>query len=73
MHKVGVRTDGPHAQIKFLKHEIKQKRFRSFFFFFKLGFTPCKAKQTLRGMKLQEKKHNKGYRLQKIFLERTYS
>ena len=35
------------------------------FFFFKLGFTPCKAKQPLRGMELQERKHEKkitGYR-----------
>ena len=31
MHKVGVGTDGPHAQVKFLKQEIKQKRFRSNF------------------------------------------
>ena len=23
MHKVGVGTDGPHAQVKFLKQEIK--------------------------------------------------
>ena len=27
--------------------------------FFKLGFTPCKAEQPLRGMELQEKKHKK--------------
>ena len=25
----------------------------------KLGFTPCKAEQPLRGMELQEKKHKK--------------
>ena len=25
MHKIVVGTDGPHAQIKFLKQEIKQK------------------------------------------------
>lgn len=31
MHKVGAVTGGPHAQIKFLKREIKQKRFRSSF------------------------------------------
>ena len=31
MHKVGVGTDGPHAQIKFVKQEIKQKPFRSNF------------------------------------------
>ena len=29
------------------------------FFFFKLGFTPCKAEQPLRGMELQEKKAQK--------------
>ena len=45
----------------------------TFFFFFKLGFTPCKAEQPLRGMELQEKKHKKNYRIQKICLERTYS
>ena len=27
--------------------------------FFLMGFTPCKAEQPLRGMKLQEKKHKK--------------
>ena len=31
MYKVGVGTDGPHAQIKFLKQEIKQERFQSKF------------------------------------------
>ena len=41
--------------------------------FFSLGFTPCKAEQPLRGMKLQEKKHKKDYKVQKICLERTYS
>ena len=46
-----------------------------FFFFFKLGFTPCKTEEPLQGMELQEKKkkHKKDYRLQKIYLERTYS
>ena len=29
------------------------------FFFFQLGFTPCKAEQPLRGMELKEKKHKK--------------
>ena len=43
----------------------------NFFFFLKLGFTPCKAEQPLRGMELQEKKHKKDYRIQKICLERT--
>ena len=28
-------------------------------YFFKLGFTPCKAEQPLMGMKLQEKKAQK--------------
>ena len=46
---------------------------RFFYFFFKLGFTPCKAEQPLRGMELQEKKHKKDYRIQKICLERKMS
>ena len=40
---------------------------------FKLGFTSCKAEEPLRGMELQEKKHKKDYRIQKICLERSYS
>ena len=40
-------------------------------FFFKLGFTPCKVKQPLRGMELQERKHKEDYRIQEICLERT--
>ena len=28
-------------------------------FFFELGFTKCKAKQPLRGMELQERRHEK--------------
>ena len=28
-------------------------------FFFKLGFTPCKAEQSLQGMELQEKESQK--------------
>ena len=43
-----------------------------FLYIFKLGFTPCKAEQPLQGMELQEKKHKKDYRIQKICLERTY-
>ena len=30
-----------------------------FFFFLKLGFTPCKAEQPLQGMELQEKETQK--------------
>ena len=30
------------------------------YFFLKLGFTPCKAGQPLRGMELQEKESQKG-------------
>ena len=41
--------------------------------FFKLGFTPCKAEQPLRGMELQEKETQKDYSIQEICLERTYS
>ena len=43
----------PPAQIVFLDFEIKFLRQSPFFF--KLGFTPCKAEQPLRGMQLQEK------------------
>ena len=46
-------------------HKIMQQK--------KLGFTPCKAEKPLQGMELQEKKHKKDYRIQKICLERTYS
>ena len=45
---------------------------RFFFLKKKIGI-PCKAEQPLRGMELQEKKHKKDYRIQKICLERTYS
>ena len=38
-----------------------------------MGFTPCKAEQPLHGMALQEKKHEKDYRIEIIYLERTYS
>ena len=41
--------------------------------FFKLGFTPCKAEQLLRGMELQEKEAQKDYSIQEVCLERTYS
>ena len=43
------------------------------FLFSKLGFTPCKAEQPLRGMELQEKEAQKDYSIQEIWLERTYS
>ena len=35
---------------------------RYFLIFFSLGFTPCKAKQPLQGMELQEKEAQKDYR-----------
>ena len=41
--------------------------------FFQLGFTPCKSKQLLRGMELQEKEVQKDSSIQEICLERTYS
>ena len=44
-----------------------------FYFFFLIRITPCKTEQPLQGMELQEKKHKKDYRIQKICLERTYS
>ena len=31
----------------------------AFFFFFKLGFTPCKAEQPLQDMELEEKEPQK--------------
>ena len=40
-------------------------------FFKKMGFTPCKAEQPLRGMRLQEAE--KDYSIQNISLKRTYS
>ena len=42
-------------------------------FFFKLGFTPCKAEQPLWGMELQEKEAQKDERIQEIHVKRTYS
>ena len=41
--------------------------------FFKLGFTPCKAEQPLRGIELQEKDAQKDESIQEICLEITYS
>ena len=43
------------------------------FFFFLNGFTPCKAEQPLRGMKLQEKEPQKDCNILEICLERTQS
>ena len=42
--------------------------FHLVFFFFKLGFTPCKAEQPLQGMKLQEKETQKDKRSSAICL-----
>ena len=42
-------------------------------YFFKLGFTPCKADLPLQGIKLQEKETQKDQGIQEICLERTYS
>ena len=36
-----------------------------------MGFTPCKAEQRLRGIELQEKKHEKDYRIHKICLKKN--
>ena len=41
--------------------------------FFLLGFTPCKAKQSLRGMELLQKETQKDQNIQEICSERTYS
>ena len=54
-------------------HNVIESKCCITFFFFLLEFTPCKDEQPLRGMELQEKKHKKDYRTQKICLERTYS
>ena len=35
------------------------------FFFFKLGFTPCRIEQPLRGMELQEREAQKDYQVYK--------
>ena len=40
-------------------------------YFLKLGFTPCKAEQPLRAMKLQEKEAQKDYSTEEICLERV--
>ena len=46
--------------IIFLKSENENKRpALPLHFFFKLGFTPCKAEQPLQGVKLQEKETQK--------------
>ena len=42
-------------------------------FFFKLGFTPCKAEQPLQGVELQEKETQKDEGIQQICLGKTYS
>ena len=45
-----------------------------FFFFFLIEIHSMQGwTATTRGMELQEKKHKKDYRVQKIYLERTYS
>ena len=41
--------------------------------FFLIGIHPKQAEHPLQGMELQEKKHKKDYRIQKICLERAYS
>ena len=38
-----------------------------------MGYTPCKTEHPLKGKELQEKKHKKNYKIQKICLERTYT
>ena len=54
-----------------LKNKLQKALY--LFFFFKLGFPPCKSEQPLRGMELEEKEAQKDYRIQEICLERTYS
>ena len=38
-----------------------------------IGIPNIIASAQIRGMELQEKKHKKHYRTQKVYLERTYS
>ena len=57
------------SDFKTLKFHVNERKV----IFFYLGFTPCIAEQPLRGMVLQEKKHKKDYKIQKICLEKTYS
>ena len=49
-------------QVRFLVQPLTA--FYSYFSFLKLGFTPCKAEESLRDTELQEKKHKnvKAYR-----------
>ena len=42
-------------------------------YFFKLGFTQCKAEPPLQDMDLQVKEAQKDENIQEISLERTYS
>ena len=49
--------------VSFLKQKLYDVAFlKVFFSFFKLGFTPCKAEQSLQGMDLQEKETQKRLR-----------
>ena len=43
-----------------------------FIYFFQLGFTPCKAEQSLQGMQLQKEKQKKMESIQENCLEKTY-
>ena len=49
------------AFLKSIKENLEERRnFDGVTFFFKFGFTPCKAEQPLGGMALQEKEAQKG-------------
>ena len=76
--KINVHAKNNRKMYKFYYSATKRERKKtrtsiSIFYFFNWDSTPCKAEQPLRGMELQEKKHKKDYRIQKICLERTYS
>ena len=63
--KIQIRTKSKEQKIPFNNFSrnwvtwLQNKMLRCFICFFKLGFTPCKAKQGLRGMELQEKEAQK--------------
>ena len=44
-----------------------------FSFFYYLGFTPCEAEQSLRGMELHEKRSTKRSEHAGILFRKTYS
>ena len=56
-----------------LKNCSRVVHFSDFFFFFKLGLTPSKAEQPLKGMELQKKRNTKRLRHTGNLFKKTYS